>query len=168
MKKWTQIFSLACSIMMIELLNPHALAQPDLDLPAIDGPQREKIESLRRAYYTKELNLSISEAEKFWPIYNNFENTKRQHRKQMKNFADQEIQNIQSNNDLENFTKKLGELRQQETEQLLEYWKQSASVIGLEKTKNLIGIDERFRKELGEKLKERKENHNGTQPRRKR
>lgn len=168
MKKWTRIFSLVCSIIMIELLNPHALAQPDHDLPPMDGQQREKIESLRRAYYTKELNLSVSEAEKFWPIYSTFENTKRQLHKQMKNFVDQEIQFIQSANDLENFTKKLGVMREQETEQLLEYWKQSSVAIGLEKTKSLIGIDERFRKEVGEKLKERRENHNGTQPRRKR
>jgi hypothetical protein len=144
------------------------MAQTDHDLPPMDGPQREKIESLRRAYYTKELNLSVSEAEKFWPIYNTFENAKRQQHKQMKNFVDEEIKNIQSANDLENFTKKLGVMRQQETEQLLEYWKQSTVAIGLEKTKILIGIDERFRKEMGEKLKERRENHNGTQPRRKR
>lgn len=168
MKKWTRIFSIVCSIMMIDLLNPFALAQPDHDLPPLDGPQREKIESLRRAYYTKELNLSVSEAEKFWPIYNTFENAKRQHHKQMKTFIDQEIQFIQSANDLENFTKKLGVMRQQETEQLLEYWKQSTVAIGLEKTKSLIGIDERFRKEVGEKLKERRENNNGQQPRRKR
>jgi hypothetical protein len=86
----------------------------------------------------------------------------------MKNFLDQEIQFIQSANDLENFTKKLGLMRQKETEQLLEYWKQSTMAIGLEKTKSLIGIDERFRKEVGEKLKERRENNNGAQPRRKR
>jgi hypothetical protein len=168
MKKWTRIFSLVCSIIMIELLNPHALAQPDHDLPPMDGQQREKIESLRRAYYTKELNLSVSEAEKFWPIYNTFENSKRQLHKEMKNFLDQEIQFIQSANDLENFTKKLGLMRQKETEQLLEYLKQSTMAIGLEKTKSLIGIDERFRKEVGEKLKERRENNNGAQPRRKR
>jgi hypothetical protein len=155
-------------MMMIELLNPQALAQPDHDLPPMDGQQREKIESLRRAYYTKELNLSVSEAEKFWPIYNTFENSKRQLHKEMKNFLDQEIQFIQSANDLENFTKKLGLMRQKETEQLLEYWKQSTMAIGLEKTKSLIGIDERFRKEVGEKLKERRENNNGAQPRRKR
>ncbi len=168
MRNLTRIFSFACSVILIGLLNTRALAQPDHDLPPLDGPQREKIESLRRAYYTKELNLSVSEAEKFWPIYNAFENAKRQHHKQMKNFVDQEIQFIQSAYDLENFTKKLGVMRQQETEQLLEYWKQSAVAIGLEKTKSLIGIDERFRKEVGEKLKERRENHNGTQPRRKR
>ena len=36
-------------------------------------PKREKIKALKIAYITKDLNLSSSEAEKFWPIYNAFE-----------------------------------------------------------------------------------------------
>lgn len=31
---------------------------------------REKIKALKVAYLTEQLNLSVSEAEKFWPIYN--------------------------------------------------------------------------------------------------
>jgi Skp family chaperone for outer membrane proteins len=33
-------------------------------------PKREKIEALKTAHITNELNLTSSEAEKFWPIYN--------------------------------------------------------------------------------------------------
>ena len=36
-------------------------------------PKREKIKALKIAYITKDLNLSSSEAEKFWPIYNAYE-----------------------------------------------------------------------------------------------
>ena len=35
--------------------------------------KKEKIKALKIAYITKDLNLSTSEAEKFWPIYNAFE-----------------------------------------------------------------------------------------------
>ncbi|MDD3004597.1 sensor of ECF-type sigma factor [Flavobacterium sp.] len=35
--------------------------------------KKEKIKSLKIAHITKTLNLSSSEAEKFWPIYNAFE-----------------------------------------------------------------------------------------------
>jgi hypothetical protein len=34
---------------------------------------RDKIKTLKIAYITEKLNLSEKEAEKFWPIYNNFE-----------------------------------------------------------------------------------------------
>ncbi len=41
----------------------------------------ERIESLKRAYITDELQLTVIEAEKFWPIYNNHEKQKRDLRK---------------------------------------------------------------------------------------
>ncbi len=36
-------------------------------------PKKEKIKALKIAYITKDLNLSSSEAERFWPVYNAFE-----------------------------------------------------------------------------------------------
>ena len=38
------------------------------------GEHRDKIKALKVADITDKLNLSASEAEKFWPIYNAFEN----------------------------------------------------------------------------------------------
>jgi hypothetical protein len=35
--------------------------------------KKEKIKALKIAYITKDLNLSSSEAEKFWPVYNRFD-----------------------------------------------------------------------------------------------
>ncbi|WP_396177732.1 sensor of ECF-type sigma factor [Flavobacterium sp.] len=35
--------------------------------------KKEKIKALKIAYITKDLNLTSSEAEKFWPIYNAFD-----------------------------------------------------------------------------------------------
>ena len=36
------------------------------------GKNRERIKALKTAFITEKLNLSKSEAEKFWPIYNEF------------------------------------------------------------------------------------------------
>jgi hypothetical protein len=35
--------------------------------------KKEKIKALKIAYITKDLNLSSAEAEKFWPVYNTFD-----------------------------------------------------------------------------------------------
>jgi hypothetical protein len=35
-------------------------------------PPKERIKALKVAYITKELNLTSSEAEKFWPVYNEY------------------------------------------------------------------------------------------------
>jgi len=36
------------------------------------GPEGSMAESLKIAYITKQLNLTTSEAEKFWPVYNTY------------------------------------------------------------------------------------------------
>ncbi len=43
--------------------------------------EREKIEALKVAHITEELNLTQSEAQKFWPIYNDFEEKRQSLRK---------------------------------------------------------------------------------------
>lgn len=45
--------------------------------------QRERIEALKVAFFTKELKLTEKKAEKFWPIYNNYEDARRElHRRE--------------------------------------------------------------------------------------
>lgn len=39
-----------------------------------DAKKNEKIQALYVAYVTKELNLTSDEAQKFWPVHNQFEN----------------------------------------------------------------------------------------------
>jgi hypothetical protein len=46
-----------------------AVAQDDADKAGGDGG---RIEALKIAYLTKKLNLSTEEAQKFWPIYNQY------------------------------------------------------------------------------------------------
>src|SRR5574340_591376 len=38
------------------------------------NPKSEKIQALKIAFITQKLQLTSSEAEKFWPIYNEYEN----------------------------------------------------------------------------------------------
>ncbi|PID71155.1 MAG: hypothetical protein CSA39_06905 [Flavobacteriales bacterium] len=45
-----------------------------LNLPAQRG-NRERIEAYKKAYITDKLNLTAAEAEKFWPVYNAFNDT---------------------------------------------------------------------------------------------
>ena len=39
-----------------------------------DEPKAEKIEALKIAFITQKLELSPDEAQKFWPVYNQYEN----------------------------------------------------------------------------------------------
>lgn len=51
--------------------------------------KKEKIKSMKIAYITTELNLTIDEAAKFWPLYNSFEEKQQEIRKQkLKGYLD--------------------------------------------------------------------------------
>jgi archaellum biogenesis ATPase FlaH len=40
------------------------------------GERREKLEAEKVAFFTRELNLTTTEAESFWPVYNDYSNRK--------------------------------------------------------------------------------------------
>jgi hypothetical protein len=49
-----------------------------------NDPQGSKVEALKIAYITKKLSLSPQEAQRFWPIYNNYSNEIKQARAEQK------------------------------------------------------------------------------------
>jgi hypothetical protein len=151
------------TLIMAALVSAAVWAQTDHQGPQKNGPSKEKIESLRRAYYTKELNLSPTEAEKFWPIYNSFEENKKQHQKKMKQLHE-DTSSIQNMSDLDDYGKRLEVLKIEESQQVTQYIKNSAQAIGIDKAKILIGLDAKFKKDMGEKLKERKQKQKEHKP----
>ena len=60
-------------LLIIILCNNYSFSQ---------NQKRKKIKALKATYITTELDLSSSEAEKFWPIYNAFEKTQDELRKE--------------------------------------------------------------------------------------
>ena len=40
------------------------------------NPNRERLESYKIAFFTQRLNLTPAEAEKFWPLYNQYQEKK--------------------------------------------------------------------------------------------
>lgn len=59
------------------LLTNALIAQP----PPQDEPGNEKIEALKIGYITKRLDLTATESQKFWPVYNQYEAEKKEIRK---------------------------------------------------------------------------------------
>jgi hypothetical protein len=54
---------------VLVLFSNNMLAQKDGD--PVD--RKAEIEKIKIAYITKKLNLSVEEAQQFWPVYNNYE-----------------------------------------------------------------------------------------------
>ena len=49
-----------------------------ISIPRVHGqnPRMEKLNAYKIAFFTKKMNLSPQEAEKFWPLYNEFQDKK--------------------------------------------------------------------------------------------
>jgi hypothetical protein len=52
------------------------LFSPLVKLPAQGGQNLEKLNAFKIGFFTKRLNLSSREAEKFWPVYNEYQDQK--------------------------------------------------------------------------------------------
>lgn len=116
--------------------------------------QREKIEVLRHSFLSKKLELSTSESEKFWPIYNEYQDKlkalKRNLRQSYKNlpaeFSEKEAEEIIA---LENKTKSA------EAELAKLYNDKIKTIIGIKKLVKLQVYEEEFKKEVINTLKEK-------------
>lgn len=135
---------------LLLLITCEIYAQPD---------RSEKIKAIKTAYITEQLDLSASEAEKFWPVYNDYEekmhslrkNGRREVYKKIKDGIDS-MSDAEANMLLDKFLDfKAKELRNNE-----ELVSSLRKVLSPKKILKLKKVEEDFKKKLLERLKRRK------------
>lgn len=129
-----------------------ANAQPPQGPP--DGDKAEKIESLKRLYISEKLNLTPAEAEKFWPIYNQWHNDMKALRQNFFPNGKGEVK-LSAEQQLDFEQKKL-DLKKK-------YKVQFEGVLGKDKVNTLYGLEEEFKKKLQE-LRDQKQQQRGANP----
>lgn len=123
----------------------------------------EKIKALKTAYITEQLDLTPSEAEKFWPIYNTFDKKfhKLRHRKREEIYEKLHL-GIDKLND-EEANKLIDEFLLLETEQLNLEKEKTASLRQVISPKKIIGLrkaEDDFKRELLDRYRRGKEKGN--------
>lgn len=122
------------------------------------GANREDIESMKIAYLTKKLDLTPDEAKKFWPVFNQFsgelKNIRSTRRKSVRD-AKEDIDNL-SDKDIEKIVDSDIAMRQQELDVIKKYNSQFKQVLPMRKVAALYRAEDDFKKELIEKIKERR------------
>src|ERR1041385_1102008 len=119
-----------------------------------DPPQKEKVESMRIAFLTQKLDLTPEEAQKFWPVYNEFkkkrEELQKKHRDERKNLKE----NIDSLSDKEVEGIVDGEMafRQKNLDLEKEYHAKFKSVLPIKKVARLYRAEEMFTHRLLEEI----------------
>ena len=112
------------------------------------GAKREKIEALRVAFITQQLNITADEAQKFWPVYNEYQDKVKAARKEFKAVGtifttDKEAQDFLDAELL---------FKQRELSLYKEYYDKFKKILPLKKVALLRQAEEDFKKELLKQL----------------
>ncbi|NLA23892.1 MAG: hypothetical protein GX879_02895 [Bacteroidales bacterium] len=111
---------------------------------------KEKIKAERVAFITAELELSVEEAQNFWPVFNEYErkneeflNEEREITRELRNSADKI-----SDNELEKKLDRINEIQVQKAELQTEYFNKFKSVLSIKKLAKLQANEREFRRKL--------------------
>jgi hypothetical protein len=111
--------------------------------------KKSKIKALKTAFITEELSLTVKEAEKFWPIYNVFDEERfALHQEKKKLLSESEnIENL-SDADAEKFLMKLESLEDDFMKNRKKYVKSLLPVLGAKKLMMLKRAEDQFNRKL--------------------
>lgn len=144
----------------ILLLAPLSLlAQPDKgsgNREKNNKEREEKIDRLKIAFITTELELTSEEAEKFWPVYNESEAKIKELRKANRKIEKEVRESYETMTD-EEAKKKLAaifENDEKETAIRKEYAGKFSKIIGEKRALKLLSLEHEFRRELLDRLRE--------------
>lgn len=142
--------------MMLLLMMGAAAAQPGGSQAAA---RQEQMKAAKIGFLTRELNLSEEEAQKFWPVYNKFDNEREAHRRKMMALR------LEANEGGDQLTAKEAEaaveqylqLRQEEVDMERRFYQSVKKVLPSEKVALLFQAEKRFQRELLRNLQQRRE-----------
>lgn len=131
-----------------------AFAQPNRK-PNLES-KKEKIEQLKIAFITSELELTTEQAEKFWPVYNEMSDKLKDERKVRKDKNTELKDGLEtlSEADIKKKTNEILDSEIKEAELKKEYTEKIAGIIGYKKATKLLSLEQRFKRELLNKLNE--------------
>lgn len=117
--------------------------------------RRERIKALKTAFITEKLDLTKSEAEKFWPIYNTFQEKEHDIRNQFRELVkNQDVAKL-SETEAENTIRKLMDLEKSKLTLRDNYTKDLKKVISAKKILMLKVAEDEFNKKMFEEFKRR-------------
>jgi len=119
-------------------------------LSAQDSKKEERIRSLRIAFLTEKLDLTPQEAEKFWPIYNEYEKERRKLRRERKKTGATDVN-----------ADEMVEASFERDEKLLKlkrtYYNKLKKVVSSQKLVQLDRAEKEFRRKVVKEMKRRKD-----------
>lgn len=143
--------SLICLLLISSFFPLAIVAQrDDRKGPPSEKENEAKIEQLKIAFISKELNLTASEAQLFWPIYNELDNQLKTIRKESRAIEKQIAEKFDklSDEEAETMMKTLFANEERELSLKKAYATKFSDVIGKKRALKLLSLEHEFKREL--------------------
>ena len=115
------------------------------------GKRSEKIDAAKTAFLTDKMQLTTDQAQKFWPLYNEYEEKKQEIRKKSRFFKDQNLEAM-SDQQLKEAINTMHDFRQKELNLEKEYTDRFQKVISIRQLATMYKAEKEFTKVLLQKL----------------
>lgn len=115
---------------------------------AQSGGKKEKIDALRVAFITDQLDLSTDESQKFWPVYNEYQDKLKSARREFKALSTV----FSSDKEAQEYLDAELLFKQRELALYKEYFDKFKKVLPIKKVAQLRKAEEDFKKELVRQL----------------
>jgi hypothetical protein len=138
-----------------------AWSQPGPPPPPGGEKRKEKVEALKRSYFSEKLELTPTEAEKFWPIYNEFSKKEDALRKAKK--GDKKKGEEPKLNEKEALAEidRVAQNNKEHIDLESQFLKDCLPVLGPDRTMRLVRLEHEFQRELLQHMREKKEGAKG-------
>ena len=120
------------------------------------GERKEKLEALKRQYITTELELTVAEAEKFWPVFNEFETARKALRKSVKEASEKALAPTATKETVIESAETNARKKKEEADLELKFVKDVLPIVGPQRTARLFELDEEFKRRLLEEMGNRR------------
>jgi hypothetical protein len=126
--------------------------------------RRERIERMKRTFISERLNLTVAEAEKFWPVYNEYNDRKMAIRKELGKLNKQ-LKAATTEKEVNDGIAAISKKKQEDLANDEKFAKDVLPILGSQKTVTMMGLPQEFKKEVMERLRERRQQGGGGQGR---
>lgn len=115
---------------------------------------REKIEALKREYFTKELNLTDTEGTKFWALYDELETKLKENHKREREIGRELKDNFEtlSDSEVKSKTDAIFALEIESIQLKKDYLQKYATVLGQKRATKVLHLERQFKRELMQRM----------------
>lgn len=117
------------------------------------GEGRAKIEALKVAIFTQELELTTKEAEQFWPVYNNYEKEMRTIDKSIRNICKDLSE--KSDDEIAANMERRFTLQEEKIKLERKYYETFKTIIPVQKIAKIPSVQHQFKKRLMQEMRKK-------------